>query len=54
MPQSCYAILKERLLGLSGTEGSNGEDVNECYYYLDATPTHSYTKDAFHRHLISG
>ena len=38
------AILKERLYGLSGSEGNHGEDVKECYYYLDATPTHSYTK----------
>ena len=37
-------ILKERLFGLSGPEGNHGEDVKECYYYLDATPTHSYGK----------
>jgi hypothetical protein len=37
-------ILKERLFGLSGTEGNHGEDVKECYFYLDATPTHSYLK----------
>lgn len=37
-------ILKERLFGLSGPEGNHGEDVKECYYYLDATPTHSYMK----------
>lgn len=37
-------ILKERLFGLSGPEGNHGEDVKECYYYLDATPTHSYAK----------
>jgi Mannosylglycerate hydrolase MGH1-like glycoside hydrolase domain len=35
-------ILKERLYGLTGPEGNHGEDVKECYYYLDATPTHSY------------
>ena len=35
------AILKERLFGLTGPEGNHGEDVKECYYYLDATPTHS-------------
>ncbi len=35
-------ILKERLFGLSGPEGNHGEDVKELYYYLDATPTHSY------------
>jgi hypothetical protein len=38
------AILKERLFGLTGTEGNHGEDVKECYYYLDATPTSSYLK----------
>ncbi len=37
-------ILKERLFGLSGKEGNHGEDVKECYYYLDNTPTHSYMK----------
>src|SRR5881397_3828903 len=35
-------ILKERLFGLAGPEGNHGEDVKECYYYLDATPTHSW------------
>jgi hypothetical protein len=38
------SILKERLFGLNGHEGNHGEDVKECYYYLDSTPTHSYTK----------
>ncbi|BFU95640.1 MAG: conserved protein of unknown function [Nitrospira sp.] len=37
-------ILKERLFGLAGHEGNHGEDVKECYYYLDSTPTHSYMK----------
>ncbi len=37
-------ILKERLFGLSGPEGNHGEDVKEYYFYLDATPTHSYMK----------
>src|SRR5437667_3352802 len=37
-------ILKERLFGLTGPEGNHGEDVKEVYYYLDSTPTHSYTK----------
>jgi hypothetical protein len=49
----CYAlafwnrrdpILKERLFGLTGNEGNHGEDVKECYFYLDSTPTHSYLK----------
>ena len=37
-------ILKERLFGLTGPEGNHGEDVKECYFYLDATPTHSYMR----------
>jgi hypothetical protein len=36
------AILKERLFGLTGGEGNHGEDVKAYYFYLDATPTHSY------------
>ena len=38
------AILKERLFGLTNSEGNHGEDVKELYYYLDSTPTHSYQK----------
>jgi hypothetical protein len=37
-------ILKERLFGLSNAQGNHGEDVKEHYYYLDATPSHSYLK----------
>jgi len=37
-------ILKERLFGLAGPEGNHGEDVKEYYFYLDATPTHSYLR----------
>ncbi|MCG8649752.1 MAG: glucosidase, partial [Pirellulales bacterium] len=37
-------ILKERLFGVTGPEGNHGEDVKECYYYVDSTPTHSYMK----------
>ncbi|MCP9469645.1 MAG: glucosidase [Nitrospira sp.] len=37
-------ILKERLFGLTGSEGNHGEDVKEYYFYLDSTPTHSYMK----------
>jgi Mannosylglycerate hydrolase MGH1-like glycoside hydrolase domain len=37
-------ILKERLFGLTGSEGNHGEDVKELYYYLDSTPTHSYMR----------
>jgi Glycosyl hydrolase family 63 C-terminal domain len=36
--------LKERLFGLTNAEGNHGEDVKEQYFYLDATPTHSYLK----------
>jgi hypothetical protein len=37
-------ILKERLFGVTNSQGNHGEDVKELYYYLDATPTHSYLK----------
>ena len=37
-------ILKERLFGLTNSEGNHGEDAKELYYYVDATPTHSYLK----------
>ena len=49
----CFAValwngrdpfLKERLFGLTGPEGNHGEDVKECYYYLDSTPTHAYMR----------
>jgi len=41
------AILKERLFGLTNAQGNHGEDVKEEYYYLDATPTHSYAKGLY-------
>ena len=37
-------ILKERLFGLTNSEGNHGEDVKEYYYYLDSSPTHSFMK----------
>jgi hypothetical protein len=37
-------IIKERLFGLTNSEGNHGEDVKEYYFYLDATPTHSYMR----------
>src|SRR3954470_14548465 len=37
-------ILKERLFGLTNSEGNHGEDVKEYYFYLDSTPTHSYAQ----------
>jgi hypothetical protein len=38
------AILKERMFGVSGTEGNHGEDCKEYYYYLDNTPSHAYMR----------
>jgi len=40
-------ILKERLFGVTNSEGNHGEDVKECYFYLDATPTSSYLKGLY-------
>ncbi|MBS1718034.1 MAG: glucosidase [Armatimonadetes bacterium] len=40
-------ILKERLFGLTNSQGNHGEDVKECYYYQDATPSHSYLKATY-------
>lgn len=56
MQRICFAItvwngkdpiLKERLFGLTGSEGNHGEDVKELYYYLDNNPTHSYMKHLY-------
>ena len=41
------SIIKERLFGLTGNQGTHGEDVKELYYYLDSTPTHSYMKSLY-------
>jgi hypothetical protein len=35
-------VLKERLFGLTNSEGNHGEDVKECHFYTDSTPTHSW------------
>ena len=40
----CDPILKERAFGLTGNQGNHGEDVKECYFYVDATPSHSYLR----------
>jgi hypothetical protein len=40
-------ILKERLYGLTNSEGNHGEDVKEYYFYVDSTPTHSYMKSLY-------
>ncbi|MEO1670110.1 MAG: glucosidase [Cyanobacteria bacterium J06631_2] len=41
------AILKERIYGLTGSQGNHGEDVKDYYFYLDSTPTHSYLKGLY-------
>ncbi len=41
------AILKERIYGLTGSEGNHGEDCKELYYYLDSTPTHSWMQGLY-------
>ncbi|HLQ37083.1 MAG TPA: glucosidase, partial [Planctomycetota bacterium] len=40
-------ILKERLFGLTGSQGNHGEDVKEQYFYLDSTPTHSFMRGLY-------
>lgn len=44
MWNGCDPILKERLFGLTNSQGNHGEDVKEYYFYLDNTPTHSYMR----------
>ena len=44
MWNGCDPILKERFFGLTNNEGNHGEDAKELYWYLDATPSHSYLK----------
>ncbi len=41
-------IVKERLFGLGGKEGNHGEDVKECYWFLDAVPSHSWLRWRYH------
>ncbi|MGR9107201.1 MAG: MGH1-like glycoside hydrolase domain-containing protein [Gammaproteobacteria bacterium] len=41
-------ILKERAFGLTGNQGNHGEDVKECYFYVDATPSHSVLRYHYH------
>jgi hypothetical protein len=37
-------ILKERMFGLTNSEGNHSEDVKELWYFQDGTPTHSYMR----------
>jgi hypothetical protein len=41
-------ILKERIFGLTGTQGNHGEDAKEYWWYLDATPSHSWNRWRYH------
>ena len=41
-------VLKERAFGLTGLQGNHGEDVGEYWWYLDATPTHSWNRWRYH------
>jgi hypothetical protein len=41
------SILKERAFGLSGNQGNRGEDVKECYFYLDAVPSHAWLRHLY-------
>jgi hypothetical protein len=41
-------ILKERIFGLTGNEGNHGEDAKEYWWYLDATPSHSWNRWRYH------
>ncbi len=54
-------IIKERLFGLTNSEGNHGEDVKEVYYYLDGLPSHAYMQMLYkypqvrfpYRHLVN-
>jgi hypothetical protein len=41
-------VLKERMFGLTNSQGNHGEDVKECWWYLDATPTSSWMQWRYH------
>jgi hypothetical protein len=41
-------ILKERPFGLTGAQGNHGEDVKDYWWYLDATPSHSWNRWRYH------
>jgi len=41
-------IIKERMFGMGGERGNHGEDVKEYWWYLDATPTHSWMRWRYH------
>jgi len=37
-------IIKERLFGLTNSQGNHGEDVKEAYFYSDGLPSHAYMR----------
>ena len=41
-------ILKERLFGLTNSQGNHGEDVKERYWFVDGTPSHSWMRWQYH------
>ena len=41
-------ILKERMFGLTGSQGNHGEDVKECWWYVDAVPSHAWNRWRYH------
>ena len=41
-------ILKERMFGLTNSEGNHGEDVKEYWWYLDATPSSAWLRWRYH------
>jgi hypothetical protein len=41
-------ILKERLFGLTNSQGNHGEDVKERYWFADGTPSHAWMSWRYH------
>jgi len=41
-------ILKERLFGLTSSQGNHGEDVKEYWWYSDAIPSHAWNRWRYH------
>lgn len=41
-------ILKERMFGLTNGQGNHGEDVKECWWYLDALPSSAWLRWRYH------
>ncbi len=41
-------ILKERIFGLTGSQGNHGEDAKEYWFYVDAVPSHASNRWRYH------